>query len=151
MPSHLTAFLSGSGRDGAGRSLDAVLAFTDEELEYHHDFIQWLFPLPEPSRAVPGSPVLTASDRDEIAASEAMTTALRRAAEKMERYYETNDHWLRPQDHNHLRITRIIRSLKILVGPDDAEAFYAAVMLRVGGAGGPVNSTSIRFWQEALG
>jgi hypothetical protein len=28
-----------------------ILAFNDHELERRHDFIQWLFALPEPSRA----------------------------------------------------------------------------------------------------
>jgi hypothetical protein len=31
------AFLSGSGKDGAGRSLDSVLALPDHQLEYIHD------------------------------------------------------------------------------------------------------------------
>ena len=40
-------FLTGIGRDHRGRSLAEVLAFDDSALEQHHDYIQWLFPLPE--------------------------------------------------------------------------------------------------------
>jgi hypothetical protein len=34
----------------------------------------------------------------------------------MTRFYPGNDHWLVAYDHNHLRITRIIQSLRLLVG-----------------------------------
>jgi len=59
-------FLSGSGSDHRGRFLEDVLAFSDNELESRHDFIQWLFPLDTPSAAVPGSPVLSSEDIKEI-------------------------------------------------------------------------------------
>jgi len=49
----LTSFLTDAGIDAAGRTHADNIAMTDEELENNHDFIQWLFPLPEPSRAVP--------------------------------------------------------------------------------------------------
>ena len=49
----LLGFLIGAGTDAAGRNHADIIAMTDAELEQHHDYIQWLFPLPEPSRAVP--------------------------------------------------------------------------------------------------
>ena len=54
-------FLRGTGCDGRGRRLADVLAFDDARIEGVHDFIQWLFPLAEASRAVPGAPVLGAA------------------------------------------------------------------------------------------
>ncbi len=56
------AFLTLRGLDGSGRSFPEVLAFDDAHLEGVHDFIQWLFPLREASRAVPGAPVLGAAE-----------------------------------------------------------------------------------------
>ena len=52
------AFLEGQGTDGAGRTVFEVLGLNDPALEHSHDFIQWLFPLEEPSQAVPSAPVL---------------------------------------------------------------------------------------------
>ncbi len=150
MPSRLIAFLSGQGRDAAGRTLDEILALPDGELESRHDYIQWLFPLMEPSRAVPGSPVLTAEERNLISTDSSIGTNLLRSAARMERFYEANDHWLRGFDHNHLRITRIIRSLRLLVGREEAEDFHQAILARVAAAGRPVNPRSMAFWQEAL-
>ena len=46
------SFLEGEGRDAAGwLVIGEILALNDHELERRHDFIQWLFALPEPSRA----------------------------------------------------------------------------------------------------
>ena len=43
-----------AAKDDEGRSLEDILKFKDNELEYHHDYIQVLFPLPEPSPINPG-------------------------------------------------------------------------------------------------
>jgi hypothetical protein len=41
------------------------------KLERRHDFIQWLFALPEPSRAQPQSPILTLAEITAIPESSA--------------------------------------------------------------------------------
>ena len=147
--SAVVRFLEGQGTDHAGRTLDAVLAFDDAELERRHDFIQWLFPLPEPSRAVPGSPVLDDADTAGIRASTAAQTNLARAAERMLAFYARTAAWRAPFDHNHLRITRIIRSLRLLAGDAAADAFRDALLGRVEAGRIPINATSLRFWREA--
>lgn len=142
-------FLSGSGSDHRGRFLEDVLAFSDNELESRHDFIQWLFPLDTPSAAVPGSPVLSSEDIKEIRGCQQSRTNLLRAKERMERFYRENDHWLVPFDHNHRRITRIIRSLALLVGEAEAKEFYQFIEQRIADANAPISATSRRFWREA--
>ena len=146
--SELQRFLEGGGRDGAGRTIDEVLSFDDDQLERRHDFIQWLFPLSEPSRAVPGSPVLRPEDIDALRVSAAAQANLRRAAERMLRFYARTPQWRRCFDHNHLRITRIVRSLRLLAGDGAADEFRASVLTLAGGATS-VNEASLRFWREA--
>ena len=140
-------FLTDQGRDAAGRTLDQVLAFGDRELERHHDFIQWLFPLAEASAAVPGSPVLTSADISALKASAEAQTHLAAAAARMGRFYDENDHWLRASDHNHLRITRIIKSQRMLCGDPAADAFRRRIPARAEGT--PVSATSRRYWDAA--
>jgi hypothetical protein len=82
--SAVVAFLIEDGVDGAGRTFDQVLAFDDAMLERRHDFIQWLFPLTEPSAAVPGSPVLSARDVEALRISPVARERLARAAERKE-------------------------------------------------------------------
>ena len=64
----LIGFLSGTAQDGAGRLLPDLLAWPDQRLEQVHDFIQWMFPLPEPSPVNPDAPVLDAGTIAEIRA-----------------------------------------------------------------------------------
>jgi hypothetical protein len=142
-------FLEGKGKDSSGRSIDDVLAFDDDALETNHDFIQWLFPLPEPSRAQPSSPILTVQEVTAIRASSAAQKNLKNAVQRMTLFYQRNDHWLRAYDHNHLRITRIVRSLALLRSTEAAQAFLSVVEGRVEAAANPVNSESREYWRRA--
>jgi hypothetical protein len=143
------SFLAGTGRDHAGRTIAQVLAFDDSALEMHHDYIQWLFPLEEPSRAVSGSPVLTRNDIQCIRNDERAAANLRAAAERMGAFYDSTSHWLREFDHNHLRITRIIKSLRILLGDEDADAFRERILTRIRRADARINAETERYWKEA--
>jgi hypothetical protein len=60
--SQLVDFYRGEGTNPEGRSLIDIWAWPDDDLEAVHDFIQWLFPLPEPSRFNPDAPLLTEED-----------------------------------------------------------------------------------------
>jgi len=147
----LHAFLAGTGRDSRGRHVADVLAFSDEQLEGVHDYIQWLFPLPTRSAAQPDAPVLTESEIRAIGNDPVAVETLRRATERMLRFYGSTGWWLTWQDHNHLRITRIIRSLKLLVGAAEAQRFHKAILDMHAAAGAPINPRSLQFWSEAAG
>jgi len=145
----IVAFLEGQGPDARGRSLFDVLAFDNAALEIQHDFIQWLFPLREPSRAVPGSPVLSDAEVEAIKASGMAQCALAAATDRMDAFYRATHDWLMPNDHNHLRITRIIRSLRLLVGDDQADAFRAAILAQVEATRAPISPRSRGYWTTA--
>ncbi|GJE16582.1 hypothetical protein [Methylobacterium marchantiae] len=144
------AFLAGTGRDGARRTLADVVAFDDARIEGVHDFVQWCFPLSEASRAVPGAPVLGSEEADAIRADPIAQEGLRSALARMTEFYTRTDGWLRAYDHNHLRITRILAATRRLLGPDEAAAFHAFVTKRNEDAGSPVNADSLRYWGSAL-
>jgi hypothetical protein len=151
MPDAIHGFLRGDGLDGRGRRLAEVLAFDDYRIEAVHDFIQWLFPLPEPSRAVPGSPVLEPEEAAAIRADPLALEGFRAGLARMARFYAATDHWLTPADHNHLRISRIIAATRNLLGREAAAAFRAAIAARNEAAGRPINPTSLHHWERALG
>ena len=146
----IVSFLTGEGRDHRGRSLADVLGFDDSELERRHDYIQWLFPLPEASRFNLDAPILTPDSLAELRASPAAKGNVRRARDRMLAFYRNNDHWLTAFDHNHLRITRIIRCLALIVGKAEAQAFHHEILTLVSAAGNPVNAESLGYWREAL-
>jgi len=145
----VVAFLEGDGRDARGRSVFDVLAMNDAAIEHTHDFIQWLFPLPEPSAAVPDSPVLTPADIHAIRESELAPIALSGATDRMVAFYRATHGWLMPNDHNHRRITRIIRSLRLLAGDAAADAFRDVILARVRETRAPINARSLGYWETA--
>lgn len=149
MSSPVFAFLTGTGTDGAGREVFDVIAFDDPAIEQVHDFIQWLFPLRERSGANPGAPVLTQEDVEEIRASFSAQAALAAATDRLAIFYYRNGHWLTASDHNHLRITRIIKSLRLLRGDALADAFRDLILARVAEAGDPVGKPTLGFWARA--
>lgn len=146
-PSDIVLFLAADGQDCSGRSFEDVLALDDAALERRHDFIQWLFPLPEPSRAVPGSPVLTEADVAALRASAVAQERLVAAGARLRAFYRANGRWRQSYDHNHLRITRIVTSLRLLAGDAAADAFKAAILAEAEGAA--INDETVGFWQRA--
>ena len=149
MSSPIVEFLTGAGTDGAGREIFDVIAMADAALEQAHDFIQWLFPLRERSGANPNAPVLTDGDIEVIRESLSAQAALAAATDRLAIFYFRNSHWLTASDHNHLRITRIIKSLRLLRGDELADAFRTLILARVEEAGSPVGRPTLGFWSRA--
>jgi hypothetical protein len=149
LSSAIVDFLTGAGPDGAGREIFEVLALDDPAIEATHDFIQWVFPLRERSGANPHAPTLTAGDVEAIRDSGHAEAALAAATDRMAIFYLRNGHWLIASDHNHLRITRIIKSLRLLRGDPQADAFRDLILARVAEAGSPVGTPTLGFWSRA--
>jgi hypothetical protein len=126
-----------------------VLGFSDEQLENTHDYIQWLFPLATRSGAQPDAPVLTEAEAAAIRGDPRAMETLQHATDRMLRFYRDTADWLSLYDHNHLRITRIIRSLKMLAGAAAARQFHEAILTLHAAAGAPVNARSLHFWEDA--
>lgn len=146
----ITGFLSGESPDGEGRYLTEIQRWPDRELESVHDFIQWMFPLTEPSPVNPDAPVLDAETIAEIRARPELQEAVRASLESMRRFYEESTHWISPGNHNHLRITRILKCLK-LVGLDlEAAAFFSYLEGIYAAAGPRITARSFEFWRDSL-
>jgi Opioid growth factor receptor (OGFr) conserved region len=62
----IIAFYSGTGPDNRGRYLHEIQQWADDRLEGVHDYIQWLFPLPEPSGFNVAAPVLNSDSIQEF-------------------------------------------------------------------------------------
>ncbi len=150
MAGRIYEFLCGDGRDGRGRLLADVLSFDDRQIEGVHDFIQWLFPLRDASRAVPGSPVLDAQEAAAIRADPQARAGFDAGLERMSRFYTGTEGWLTKFDHNHLRITRIVTAVRDLLGREKAVAFHRLVTARNAAAGSPINAGSLSYWARAL-
>jgi hypothetical protein len=167
--SRLVEFYRGHGRDHRGRLLSHILGFDLDELESHHDYIQWLFPLPEPSGANASAPLLSKEDMTAFDTDDSLRRALVQSLELMLQFYglkisargsdvsvargadfdERSRLWLTTGNHNFLRISRMLRSLWLLGLESHAVAFleclegiYAENPMTIG-------STTIGYWRRA--
>jgi hypothetical protein len=153
------------GQDDQGRTLDEILAWPDMELEAVHDFIQWLFPLPERSGANPSAPVLDRETITAFLASEELQNRLRQSFLRMLRFYGLEFHsekielaknfavrssnWLTPGNHNHLRLTRILRSLHLLGLESEAQALFCVLSQLYESHPGRITFRTYEFWKNA--
>ena len=107
---YILAFLEHRGLDYQHRTLKEVWAFSDDEIERTHDFIQWVFPITEPSQ----NDWHSALSVDELALVRASKKAKGSILESSEwvALLSRKDKWRLDYDHNHLRVTGcLLRSL----------------------------------------
>jgi hypothetical protein len=134
--------------DSKGRYLNDILKWSDEELEKTHDYIQWMFPLPEPSQFNHDAPVLNEFEIELFKSSAFLRKKLSESVVKFTSFLEsTSKTWLVEYNHNHLRITRMLRCLCVLGMRTTAETLLNKMVFK---ASGIVSDTSIKFWQHAV-
>jgi hypothetical protein len=128
----ITDFYDGDGCDHRGRPLRTILDFTDDELEGVHDYIQWLFPLDLPSPVNPLAPVVTPPIQTAFCMNDSLRRNLCRSCDRMFRFFGLScagpamasskitlkqpfyGKWMSPGNHNHARLTRMLKSLRLL-------------------------------------
>ena len=145
----IVGFLEGKTPDHRGRILDMLLQQTDHQAEATHDYIQWMFPLDEPSRSVNGVPLLTELEIDEIRQSSLAQANLGESARWFLGFLERNNHWVTKYNHNHLRITRVIKSLRLLASDEAADEFRDKVLALAGDNLNLVDQKARGFWRSA--
>jgi hypothetical protein len=146
-----------------------VLSFDLARLETTHDYIQWLFPLPEPSGFNPEAPVLTERVIQSLQGDPRLMGRFRRALERMLAFYglalevgadgpnvvpgtdwqERQAEWLRANNHNHLRLTRILRSTYLLGLHEEATALGRFLDHIAADNPGTVTLVTRAFWERA--
>ena len=142
-------FLIKKEPDFHGRMLADIWAFSDFQIEKTHNFIQWVFPTTTPSASVPGSPVLKLEEVHLIRQNAEALENLYRSAEWYLGFLERNTFWIKSHDHNHLRITRAIQSLRLLGDADEADYFKDQIRELIGARFADIPLRTRRFWEEA--
>jgi len=145
----IVSFLEGKTPDYRGRTFAMLLQQSDHQAETTHDYIQWMFPLDEPSRSVNGVPVLNELDIEEIRQSSLAQANLAKSTSWFLGFLERNDHWIIKYNHNHLRITRVIKSLRLLASDKAADEFRDKVLALAGDNLNLVDQKARGFWRSA--
>jgi hypothetical protein len=161
--SPIIKFYSLEGPDSERRTLPSYWTMSDDEMESIHDFIQWMFPLRDPSAFNPDAPLLTDDDIETFRHDPAMQSALRRSFNRFLQFLGLQSDgptirkadnfseriptcWGRP-NHNWLRITRCLTSLRTLgLAPEAAALFACLITLK---SEGLANDDSFAHWNRA--
>ena len=149
MNNELVNFHLALGTDDAGRYITEIAAFSFQELEFTHDYIQWLFPLPEPSTCAPDAPLLDEETLAEFRKRSNLSGSIIYCAGIMKNFYLMNDHWITKNNHNYLRINRIIRCLALVEQKDIAERFYYEIKDLIKKYDGEVTPETLKYWEAA--
>jgi hypothetical protein len=165
----LLNFYSGRGSDDAGRTIEDIWRFSFSDLEEVHDYIQWLFPLKTRSAFNPDAPTLKSDTITAFHSDPSLRDRVRQSLEVMLAFYglkldrldpahpmirksdsfpKRSVSWLQPYDHNHLRLTRILTSLRLLGLPELSVAFYRCLQEIVKQDPDRVTSETAGFWAK---
>jgi hypothetical protein len=161
----LVRFYLGEASDNQGRMLCDIWGWDYAALEEVHDYIQELFPLPDASRFNPRAPLLDEATAARFREDPVLRTNLlhslrlmldfygfrldeeNREVVRAENFRERAENWLVYSDHNHLRITRILKCLHVCGLGEYAAAFWKA--LQADATPRDVPEETLRFWREA--
>lgn len=172
--SAITEFFAKTGTDDKDRSLDEILSKDYAWMESSHDFIQWLFPLNEPSNYNPNAPLLTKEDIDVIRENKGNRPLWYNVFDGVEKYlnfmgirdiwifdtfdrfeltdeFEERRHvWMETPNHNHLRITRLLKFLR-LIGWNRYGTDLLDFMKEVARENNvELNVNSMDYWEDAV-
>lgn len=162
----LLYFLEGNGEDVYGRTLQFILEKESREwFELTHNYIQWLFPLREPSNFA-YSVSLTDTMVEYIKNNETILENIKKSFKKMLNFYgfdleedniviisthqEMVDNWLNPCNHNFLRITRILGCLSIVGYNDLAKKWLIQLEYVSKGLGYVDKAKAKEYWRDAV-
>ncbi|NBT89004.1 MAG: hypothetical protein EBT51_12020, partial [Flavobacteriaceae bacterium] len=95
--------------------------------ESNHGFIQWAFPTNEKSYHNFSAPALDLKTATWLANNDSFCEFLEEMTARFLQFLADNSHWRRRHDHNHLRISRAIKSIRLLHSWELANWFYEKV------------------------
>jgi hypothetical protein len=164
--SRLVEFYRGEAADAEGRTLQEVWAWDDTRLEEVHDFVQWLFPLPEASAFNPRAPILTEEDVAAFKADPVLRANVLHSFGRLLAFLglalaadatvaegpnfkdREPEVWAEP-NHNWLRVTRVLRSLHLLGLRPQAEGLFGWLKAAHDTRRFPVPEDTFLYWTEA--
>lgn len=147
--------------------LAEILRQDDDWLEMTHDYIQWLFPLADLSRASGHAPLLDGATVAAFKGDEGLRNHMRAAFVRMLAFYglrvtregihkavnwdARKAEWFTTNTHNSLRLTRMLKSLHALGFTWEAVELQRALLdLCNAETDCGIDATALQFWKDAL-
>ena len=167
----IVAFYLSQRPDSSGRMIEDIWSWNYQKLEYTHDYIQWLFPLKQKSRFNAHAPILNSEVIHAFMTNEELRIRLIKSLKimlsfyglqcfeqgkldievtKSDEYEERKTNWISIGNHNYLRLTRILTSLRILGLLNYAQVFFKCLEQIYKEESLSVGSRTYAFWKSAV-
>lgn len=163
------AFYLGTGTDNVGRKISDKCWCTDADWHWNHDMIQWAFPLAVPSNYNPHAPLIDPAKLQQMKDGDSfyyeclkdkqivfLLFYLRSVGIKMvwKEYelkfsLEPDGYDVSERSHQHLRITRVITSLRLFGNEEVASVLFRFMLLLSQLYPERINNTTVEFWTKA--
>lgn len=160
----LIKFHFGFGSDRHNRLIQDIWNLDLFTLEHDHTYIQWLFPIDTSHKFNSHAPKLTEADKNHFRQQPSLRSNQQKSLSAMLNFFgvgidgdnfipsqnlNMKDHiWLKRGGHNHLRISRIIRSIALCSQTILSQKFMNA-MLTIAATHGVVSDESKQYWINA--
>jgi hypothetical protein len=160
----IVSFYKGLTPDAFGRKITDIWAYSDQQLEDIHNYIQRLFPNRTPSAFV-NAPLLDDATVRAFLEDEELRQRLLASFDRILRFYglqregervvRSSDfavkarNWLTPYNHNFLRITRILLCLKELGLGVWADAFFRCLE-EIHAEHPEIGAETFHYWLSAV-
>ena len=133
-----------------GHRRDTLLLLSDEEFETNHGFIQWAFPTSQPSQNPTNAPVLDLDSAVWLAEKDDVARFLEDMTTRFLEFLKRSDHWKQKYNHNHLRISRALESIRTLHSYELAKWFHETVLKLAGDAVSSLESANEHWLPKML-
>lgn len=166
-------FYRGEIRNDNGNFFDEILGWDDEHLERSHRTVQWMFPLNEPSEAQPDSPVLSDFQVQQMKSDPQIIANLGEAITVWGKFYGlayTTGHnddgdfyiehqivditrfnnWIKPFNHNYLRLTRMLKCMVLFGLQQWAISFYKCLKSIYDNYSITISAITMDYWSDAV-
>lgn len=152
-------FLSGEEPDRYGRNIREIWEYDEKLLERSHDYIQRLFPTTEES-IFEKAPVIDLKKDKRKIENEIIKENMKKSFEVMLNFYgfeykdtiqpksDAKFKWITKNNHNYLRITRILTSLRIFGLEKEAKDFYDALLNLSKEKN--IDKKSLEYWKKTI-
>jgi hypothetical protein len=148
-------------------TIEEIMGWDDTQIEGSHNTIQWLFPLTTPSLNVANIQTISADEIEVFRAEPGLQSRVLQSLRRMLRFYglelqsegrkivktrdfEKKSGWLYPRNHNYKRITRILKSLRILGLETEARLFFAALEEIYSSHYRYIGEETFKHWKKAM-
>lgn len=166
MNADLVNFYRGDAANVDGVMFEDVLAYSDAQMENTHTVIQWLFPSPDASAYSTTAPLMDADTAGAFRVSPKIQENLLRAFDFMLAFYglkrdgrEVDQadnfrakaaNWLTPNNHNHLRLTRIMQCMNLCGMREYAVSLYYCLLDIAQTTNNRITEQTLLYWKTAL-